>query len=136
MLSYWARQRTVTPQLQHEQACGMATPASRTLTPRAPEKGVFPLDHFGECKEARRQQLSRLLSLTAAQEAVAYLVCLQNASFATEACRHLSKSYLECRMKKYRHVLPLLFAPQLTLGRRGLMVEEDLSKLGFSDKKN
>jgi len=31
----------------------MATPASRTLTPRAPEKGVFPLDHFGECKQAR-----------------------------------------------------------------------------------
>jgi hypothetical protein len=29
------------------------TPANRTLTPRAPEKGVFPLDHFGECKEAR-----------------------------------------------------------------------------------
>jgi len=29
----------------------MATPASRSVTPVAPEKGVFPLDHFGECKQ-------------------------------------------------------------------------------------
>lgn len=31
----------------------MATPASRALAPRPPEKGVFPLDHFEECKEVR-----------------------------------------------------------------------------------
>ena len=30
----------------------MATPSARQLAPRPPERGVFPLDHFGECKEA------------------------------------------------------------------------------------
>jgi hypothetical protein len=34
-------------------AWAMATPGARLLTPQAPEKGVFPLDHFGECKQAR-----------------------------------------------------------------------------------
>jgi hypothetical protein len=60
------------------------TPASRTLVPRAPEKGVFPLDHFGECTGA----------------AAAYMACLRDAAFATEACRHLSQRYLECRMSR------------------------------------
>ena len=41
------------------------------------------------------------------------MACLKDAAFATEGCRHLSKRYLECRMS------------------RGLMAEEDLSKLGF-----
>ena len=26
---------------------------ARGYRPKPPEKGVFPLDHFGECKEAR-----------------------------------------------------------------------------------
>lgn len=29
----------------------MSTPAGRSLAPRPPEKGVFPLDHFNECKQ-------------------------------------------------------------------------------------
>jgi cytochrome c oxidase assembly protein subunit 19 len=60
------------------------TPASRTLVPRAPEKGVFPLDHFGECKAAMSD----------------YMACLRDAAFATEACRGLSQRYLECRMSR------------------------------------
>lgn len=62
----------------------MATPSSRGLTPTAPEKGVFPLDHFGECKAAM----------------AAYTACLRDAAGATEKCKHLSKRYLECRMNK------------------------------------
>lgn len=32
-------------------SAGGAFGGSRGLQPRAPEKGVFPLDHFGECKQ-------------------------------------------------------------------------------------
>jgi hypothetical protein len=31
--------------------------------PKPPEKGVFPLDHFAECKQVRTQQPGRELSL-------------------------------------------------------------------------
>lgn len=41
----------------HLSPSAMSTPASRAPAPRPPEKGVFPLDHFGECKEVRREQL-------------------------------------------------------------------------------
>jgi hypothetical protein len=34
------------------------------------------------------------------QDADAYLACLKGSSFTTEACRHLSKRYLECRMRR------------------------------------
>ena len=78
------------------------TPASRTLTPRAPEKGVFPLDHFGECNEARPFcPPRRLPPLTRGAQAMAqYMACLKEASYATEGCRQLSKRYLECRMSR------------------------------------
>jgi cytochrome c oxidase assembly protein subunit 19 len=48
----------------------------------APEKGVFPLDHAGECKDAMKRVLA----------------CLQENGRTHMACRDLSKSYLECRM--------------------------------------
>ena len=53
-----------------------------------PEKGVFPLDHFGEC----------------APRKAAYLACLDahGANGATVECRKLAKQYLECRMGKVR----------------------------------
>ena len=78
------------------------TPASRTLTPRAPEKGVFPLDHFHECREARRCCASFTpFALTRRAQAMAqYMACLKESSYATEGCRHLSKRYLECRMSR------------------------------------
>ena len=77
----------------------MATPAARSLQAHAPEKGVFPLDHFGECSAAQR----------------AYMACVAGAESEVQPCRHLSKAYLECRMA------------------RGLMVEDDLTKLGFRE---
>lgn len=30
---------------------GLSTGGGRGVQAKAPEKGVFPLDHFGECKE-------------------------------------------------------------------------------------
>ena len=36
-------------------SAGGAFGGSRGYQPRAPEKGVFPLDHFGECKQVGNQ---------------------------------------------------------------------------------
>ena len=117
------------------------TPAGRTLVPRAPEKGVFPLDHFGECKEARAPRPTHCgaapqqpAHAPRAQAMAAYMACLKDASYATEGCRHLSKRYLECRMSRRAAAVARCGAQALTSGRlrRGLMAEEDLSKLGFT----
>ncbi|XP_075266011.1 cytochrome c oxidase assembly protein COX19-like [Convolutriloba macropyga] len=63
---------------------------SRGTAPKPPEKGVFPLDHFGECTESMR----------------AYLKCLKENNNRMEPCKALSKTYLECRMSRN------LMAPQ------------------------
>mmetsp|Transcript_3434 Transcript_3434/g.13878 ORF Transcript_3434/g.13878 Transcript_3434/m.13878 type:complete len:119 (-) Transcript_3434:39-395(-) len=49
-----------------------------------PEKGVFPLDHFAECKEGMRK----------------YVACLKEHgnNGADRECRALAKGYLQCRM--------------------------------------
>lgn len=46
--------------------------------PLAPEKGVFPLDHFGECKQLMQT----------------YLACLTTHGQDAAACRDVSRSYL------------------------------------------
>lgn len=51
---------------------------------KPPEKGVFPLDHDGECKEDMK----------------AFLACLRKSNSDHFPCRHLSAKYLECRMDK------------------------------------
>mmetsp|Transcript_25343 Transcript_25343/g.70897 ORF Transcript_25343/g.70897 Transcript_25343/m.70897 type:complete len:117 (-) Transcript_25343:220-570(-) len=63
---------------------------ARGTAPKPPEKGVFPLDHFGECTESMR----------------AYLKCLKENGNRMEPCKALSKTYLECRMARN------LMAPQ------------------------
>ena len=61
---------------------------TRTLAhasaPKEPEKGVFPLDHYGECKAVMRE----------------YLGCLAGNGQDSTPCRELSRSYLECRMAR------------------------------------
>ncbi|KAI0318984.1 hypothetical protein OF83DRAFT_1055852 [Amylostereum chailletii] len=49
-----------------------------------PNRGSFPLDHYGECKDAMAQ----------------YLECLKKNSSTSTECRHLSRDYLGCRMQK------------------------------------
>ena len=49
---------------------------------RPPERGIFPLDHDGECK----------------MQIKLYLDCLKTSKSEHNSCRALSKSYLECRM--------------------------------------
>lgn len=65
-------------------AAGGAFGGTRGLQPIPPEKGVFPLDHFEECKHVMQQ----------------YLCCLKVNKNEAEKCRSLSKSYLECRMER------------------------------------
>ncbi|KAK9895138.1 putative metal ion transporter [Cystobasidium minutum MCA 4210] len=49
----------------------------------APDRGSFPLDHEGECK----------------QFMTAYLKCLKSNKNDNGKCRHLTKEYLKCRME-------------------------------------
>jgi cytochrome c oxidase assembly protein subunit 19 len=57
---------------------------ARGYQPKPPEKGVFPLDHFGECQAVKEK----------------YMACLKEHNGQTEACREVAKLYLECRMDK------------------------------------
>ncbi|KJA26110.1 hypothetical protein HYPSUDRAFT_64321 [Hypholoma sublateritium FD-334 SS-4] len=50
----------------------------------APDRGSFPLDHYGECKS--KMQL--------------YMSCLKQNGSESSPCRILSKDYLDCRMNK------------------------------------
>ncbi|KAL3143101.1 hypothetical protein ABBQ38_003374 [Trebouxia sp. C0009 RCD-2024] len=65
-------------------SAGGAFGGSRGYQPRAPEKGVFPLDHFGECKQISQQ----------------YLACLKENANDAAKCREISKLYLQCRMDR------------------------------------
>ncbi|KAI9220484.1 cytochrome c oxidase assembly protein COX19 [Blastocladiella britannica] len=77
-----------------------APQANRAIRVLPPERGAFPLDHDGECK--------RLVT--------EYLACLRkNKNNNNEACRDLSRAYLECRMK------------------HGLMKPDRMENLGFTD---
>ncbi|TDH68649.1 uncharacterized protein CCR75_003761 [Bremia lactucae] len=51
---------------------------------RPPEKGSFPLDHYGECKPAMKS----------------FLACLREHGNSHIDCKKLAASYLQCRMEK------------------------------------
>jgi len=57
---------------------------AKQFKPTAPDKGSFPLDHEGECR----------------QFYVKYMICLNNTDFDASKCRQESKDYLGCRMEK------------------------------------
>lgn len=56
----------------------------KTIRPRPPDKGSFPLDHEGECKSFMKK----------------YMACLKKSHYDTGLCRSESKAYLQCRMEK------------------------------------
>ncbi|XP_029804492.1 cytochrome c oxidase assembly protein COX19 isoform X1 [Suricata suricatta] len=57
---------------------------SKSFQPRPPDKGSFPLDHFGECKSFKEK----------------FMKCLRDNRFENALCRNESKDYLECRMQR------------------------------------
>ncbi|KAJ1804107.1 Suppressor of Sensor Kinase (SLN1) [Coemansia sp. RSA 2598] len=59
-------------------------PPKINVRPTPPDRGSFPLDHGGECKEIMKL----------------YLDCLQSNRGNYKLCKPLSKEYLECRMQK------------------------------------
>eukprot|EP00892_Ulva_mutabilis_P002485 jgi/Ulvmu1/12237/UM086_0028.1 len=63
-------------------SAGGAFGGARGLQAKAPEKGVFRLDHFEECKK----------------EQMEYMECLKEKKNMAEECTDLAKSYLMCRM--------------------------------------
>jgi|AntRauTorckE5430_2_1112549.scaffolds.fasta_scaffold06206_2 cytochrome c oxidase assembly protein subunit 19 len=50
---------------------------------RPPQRGIFPLDHFSECKPEKET----------------YLTCLKDSKAQHNKCREFSRVYLECRME-------------------------------------
>ncbi|NWY76728.1 COX19 protein, partial [Erithacus rubecula] len=92
--------------------------SSKSFTPRPPDKGAFPLDHFGECSAFKER----------------FMECLRHSGYESAACRQSAMAYLECRMDRRvaapcpRQVLAVggINAPQL-------MANEPLEKLGFKD---
>ncbi|XP_018600927.2 cytochrome c oxidase assembly protein COX19 [Scleropages formosus] len=57
---------------------------TKSFTPRPPDKGAFPLDHFGECKVFKE----------------IFMKCLKENKYDSSVCRMQSKDYLECRMER------------------------------------
>ncbi|NXP30164.1 COX19 protein, partial [Leiothrix lutea] len=58
--------------------------SSKSFTPRPPDKGAFPLDHFGECKAFKER----------------FMECLRQSGYESAACRQSAMAYLECRMDR------------------------------------
>ncbi|XP_036027989.1 cytochrome c oxidase assembly protein COX19 isoform X2 [Onychomys torridus] len=56
---------------------------TKSFQPRPPDKGSFPLDHFGECKSFKEK----------------FMKCLRDKNFENALCRNESKEYLMCRMQ-------------------------------------
>lgn len=57
---------------------------TKSFKPRPPDKGSFPLDHFGECKVFKEK----------------FMRCLNENHYDNSKCRLQSKDYLECRMDR------------------------------------
>ncbi|XP_040212695.1 cytochrome c oxidase assembly protein COX19 [Rana temporaria] len=77
---------------------------TKTFKPRPPDKGSFPLDHFGECKPFKE----------------IFMKCLRENSFQSNLCRDESKEYLECRMERQL----MAKEPLEKLGFKDLVSEE------------
>ncbi|XP_064582373.1 cytochrome c oxidase assembly protein COX19 [Zonotrichia leucophrys gambelii] len=58
--------------------------SSKSFTPRPPDKGAFPLDHFGECSAFKER----------------FMECLRQSGYESAACRQSAMAYLECRMDR------------------------------------
>lgn len=56
--------------------------SQKTFKPTPPEKGSFPLDHEGLCRELM----------------IKYMRCLVENKNVSSNCRDISKDYLACRM--------------------------------------
>ncbi|NWV74480.1 COX19 protein, partial [Dasyornis broadbenti] len=85
--------------------------SNKSFTPRPPDKGAFPLDHFGECSAFKER----------------FMECLRHSGYESAACRQSAKAYLECRMD--RRVTQLMAnEPLEKLGFKDLINEKSEEK--------
>ncbi|NXS51772.1 COX19 protein, partial [Brachypteracias leptosomus] len=89
--------------------------STKTFKPRPPDKGAFPLDHFGECSAFKER----------------FMECLRDSGYESSACRQSAMAYLECRMDRQTVLCKMLLFSCFQL--RQLMANEPLEKLGFKD---
>ncbi|NXA38538.1 COX19 protein, partial [Eudromia elegans] len=84
--------------------------SSKSFKARPPDKGAFPLDHFGECAAFKEQ----------------FLECLRQSGSESSACRPRAMAYLQCRME--RRVQLMANEPLEKLGFKDLMDEKPEAK--------
>ncbi|KAM4656094.1 cytochrome c oxidase assembly protein COX19 isoform 1-T4 [Amazona ochrocephala] len=118
--------------------------SSKSFKPRPPDKGAFPLDHFGAvtrawppcglapglfpsaprvggpwrwfcCPSPAVARPSLSLPGECSAFKERFMECLRESGYESGACRQRAMAYLECRME------------------RQLMANEPLEKLGFKD---
>ncbi|XP_032559981.1 cytochrome c oxidase assembly protein COX19 isoform X2 [Chiroxiphia lanceolata] len=77
--------------------------SAKSFTPRPPDKGAFPLDHFGECSAFKEQ----------------FMECLRHSGYESAACRERAMAYLECRMDRDVSILALLCSASCTTAAYG-----------------
>ncbi|XP_065500979.1 cytochrome c oxidase assembly protein COX19 [Caloenas nicobarica] len=58
--------------------------SAKSFKPRPPDKGAFPLDHFGECSAFKER----------------FMECLRHSGYESGACRQRAMAYLQCRMDR------------------------------------
>lgn len=115
---------------------------------RAPEKGVFPLDHYGECKpvmkvrdlclcmavallrSSRYEDSAIIDTMTHLQE---FLTCMKEHQGQHIECKALSKKYLECRMNKYVNAMDMMTDSSVNGGVNCLSTEVSCRRKSWND---
>jgi len=60
----------------------MSMSSGKQSVVRPPQRGIFPLDHYGDCQAPMKD----------------YLACLESHDDAHHQCKEFSRNYLQCRM--------------------------------------
>lgn len=71
--------------------------------PTAPDRGSFPLDHYGWLplhRFCRNHDDAQQITGECKEKMLVYMKCLKENSSNSTPCRALSKNYLDCRMQK------------------------------------
>lgn len=73
------------------------------LKPGPPDRGSFPLDHFGLNSDPKSlSSVGNIILLGECKRTMQiYMACLREHAGTSTPCRTLAKGYLDCRMSKY-----------------------------------
>nr|XP_012803123.2 cytochrome c oxidase assembly protein COX19-like [Jaculus jaculus] len=87
---------------------------TKSFQPWPLDKGSFPLDHFGECKNFKEK----------------FMKCLRDNRFENALCRNECKEYSECRMERQL----VAAEPLEKLGFADLMDGKSEAETSFDEK--